>query len=144
MEAGLYTASFNVTTATQSARCATAVDVEAGEGEPGTEGDNQPPVINFKTTPRAVGGGIAGMAPFFVRFNVCQSEDPEGDALYFTMDLDGDGHLDVRGSTGASCREQWTYSAGTWFPEVCVTDITPTGKRLHRFQCKGYTVVASP
>jgi hypothetical protein len=59
------------------------------------------------------------------------------------MDLDGDGKLNVRGSTGASCREPWTYPAGTWTPEICVTDLGPEGERLHPFQCQKYTVEAS-
>ena len=101
-------------------------------------------MITFKTTPNAVGGGISGTAPFKVRFNVCLTADPEGNTLYFTMDLDGDGKLDVRGSTGASCREDWTYAVGTWFAEVCVTDLAPDGERLHPFQCEGYTIVATP
>jgi hypothetical protein len=143
-EAGLYTASFTVTTATQSARCATTVDVSAGTGAATLPSDgNLPPIVPFKTTPRAVAGGITGTAPLDVRFNVCPTADPEGDTLYFTMDLDGDGHLDVRGSTGASCRETWTYAAGTWFAEVCVTDLGPDGRRLHPYQCEGYTIVAS-
>ena len=111
--------------------------------EPGPGDGNLPPVITFKTTPDAVGGGISGTAPFMVRYNVCLTADPEGNTLYFTMDLDGDGKLDVRGSTGASCRADWTYAMGTWFAEVCVTDIAPDGMRLHPFQCQDYTVVAS-
>jgi hypothetical protein len=145
-EAGLYTASFTVTTATQSARCATPVDVGPGStagGGTGAEG-NQPPVTEFKTTPRAVGGGISGTAPFDVMYNMCRTEDPEGDAVYFTMDLNGDGKLDVRGSTGASCRRGWTYPAGTWFVELCVTDLGPAGERLHAFNCRSYTVLANP
>ena len=142
-EAGLYTASFTVTTSTQSARCATPVSVSAGRATQLPADGNLPPVVPFKTTPRAVAGGIRGTAPLDVRFNVCRTADPEGDTLYFTMDLDGDGHLDVRGSTGASCRETWTYAAGTWFAEVCVTDLGPDGQRLHPYQCEGYTIVAS-
>ena len=145
-EGGLYTASFTVSTPTQSARCSTPVEVSAGMGgglEPGPGDGNLPPVITFKTTPDAVGGGISGTAPFMVRYNVCLTADPEGNTLYFTMDLDGDGKLDVRGSTGASCRADWTYAMGTWFAEVCVTDIAPDGMRLHPFQCQDYTVVAS-
>jgi len=69
--------------------------------------------------------------------------DPEGDPLRFTMDLNGDGQLNVGGSTGASCREPWTYSAGTWNPEICVTDLGPQGQTLHRYQCRTYTIVAS-
>ena len=145
-EGGLYTASFTVSTPTQSARCSTPVEVSAGSGGslvPGTGDGNLPPVITFKTTPDAVGGGISGTAPFMVRYNVCLTADPEGNTLYFTMDLNGDGKLDVRGSTGASCRADWTYAAGTWFAEVCVTDLGPGGERLHPFQCEGYTIVAS-
>ena len=137
-----------VSTSTQSARCSTPVEVSGGAGGSGTGPDggadgNLEPMATFKTTPDAAAGKITGTAPFMVRYNVCLTADPEGDTLYFTMDLDGDGKLDVRGSTGASCRADWTYAAGTWFAEVCVTDILPDGKRLHDFQCEGYTVVAS-
>jgi len=86
---------------------------------------------------------ISGAAPFTVNFNMCRTADPEGDTLYFTMDLDGDGDLDVRGSTGASCREPWAYAAGTWRPEICVTDLGPEGERLHPFECRKYTVEAT-
>lgn len=143
-EAGLYTASFTVTTATQTARCATPVNVSPGS-VPGTGSadGNQPPLVTFKTTPAAVAGGIQGAAPLDVRYNMCPTADPEGDTLYFTMDLDGDRKLDVRGSTGASCRETWTYAAGTWFAEICATDLGPENERLHPFQCQGYTVVAN-
>jgi hypothetical protein len=144
-EAGLYTASFTVTTPSQSARCATPVDVGPGSATTPTSADgNLPPVVTFKTTPEAVAGGIKGTAPLDVRYNMCPTADPEGDRCYFTMDLDGDGKLDVRGTTGASCRETWTYAAGTWFAEICVADLGPEGERLHPFQCQGYTVVASP
>jgi hypothetical protein len=144
-EAGLYTASFTVTTTSQTARCATPVDVGPGGRVAGTlpSDGNLPPLVTFRTTPRAVGGGITGTAPLDVRFNMCPTADPEGDKLYFTMDLDGDGKLDVRGSTGASCRETWRYAAGTWFAEICATDLDPDNERLHPFQCEGYTIVAS-
>lgn len=74
---------------------------------------------------------------------MCLTADPEGDTLYFTMDLDGDGKLDVRGSTGASCRETWSFAAGTWRPEICVTDLGPEGERLHPFECQKFRVEAS-
>jgi PKD repeat protein len=144
-EGGLYTASFTISTTTQSARCSTPVEVSAATGvATGTGDGNLPPVITFKTTPNAVGGGISGTAPFKVRYNVCLTADPEGNTLHFTMDLDGDGKLDVRGSTGASCRADWTYALGTWFAEVCVTDLAPDGERLHPYQCEDYTLVAKP
>jgi hypothetical protein len=147
-EGGLYTASFSVSTPSQSARCSTPVEVGVGAGavvpgEPEDPDGNQAPVITFKTTPGAVAGKIKSPAPLMVRYNVCLTADPEGDTLYFSMDLDGDGKLDVRGSTGASCRADWIYAMGTWTAEVCVTDILPDGKRLHPLQCEKYTVVAS-
>jgi hypothetical protein len=145
-EAGLYTASFTVTTPTQSARCATTINVSPGAttGTTPTGDDNLPPVVTYKTTPSAVGGRIKGTAPLTVRFNVCPTYDPEGDALFFKMDLDGDGKKDVGGATGASCRSTWTYAVGTWSAEVCVTDTEPDGKRLHPFECRTYKVVADP
>jgi hypothetical protein len=150
-EAGVYTASFTVTTPTQSARCATTLEVAPGaaattdgEGDGDGEDDgNQPPVITYKTTPRAKNNRIEGTAPLTVRFNICLTYDPEGDALFFGMDLDGDGVKEVRGATGASCRADHTYAAGTWTARVCALDTEPDGKRLHRFQCREYTVVAS-
>jgi hypothetical protein len=143
-EAGLYTASFAVTTATQSAQCATTVNVSPGTAtSPPSSDGNQPPDVTFKTRPNADDGEIAGKATLVVLFNMCLTSDPEGDTLYFTMDLDRDGKLDVRGSTGASCRETWQYSKGTWYPEICATDLGPDSDRLHPFQCQEYTVVAN-
>ena len=139
------TVTFGASVGSGSARCSTPVTVSAGTAVTpgGSPGDNQPPVITFKTTPDAVGDGIKGAAPLMVRFNVCLTADPEGDTLHFTMDLDGDGKLDKRGSTGASCRGDWTYAAGTWFAEVCVTDLALDGSRIHEYQCRVYTVAAS-
>lgn len=147
-EEGLYTASFTVTSATQVARCSTPVAVSAGSagtpgGGSGGGDDNLPPMATFKTTPDAAAGKITGAAPLAVRFNVCLTDDPESDTLYFTMDFNGDGKLDKRGSTGASCRGDWLYAMGTWTAEVCVTDIEPDGTRIHEFQCEKYKVVAS-
>lgn len=142
-EAGLYTVSFDVRTASQAARCAATVDVGEPEPEPGTEA-NRPPVAWFKTVPDARNGRISGTAPFNVRFNMCQTADPDGDDLYFTMDFEGDGALDVRGRTGASCREGFDYPVGTWTPRICVTDVTPDGGALHPVQCRTYTVQATP
>jgi PKD repeat protein len=147
---GVYTASFNVTTAGQSARCAVTVTVGAGSGGPEPTptppgGENQPPEAVFKTTPDAKNGTITGTAPFDVRFNMCPTADPEGDPLYFTMDFDDDGHLDVKGSTGAACRHDTTYAVGTWEAQICVTDTDGVGGAyLHAFQCKDYKVVANP
>ena len=140
-QAGLYTVSFNVRTASQGARCATTVAVSPEE--PVVEG-NLPPVVTFKTNPDAKNGRIRGTAPLNVNFNMCPTADPEGDPLNFTMDLNGDGKLNVQGRTGASCRERWDYAVGTWSPQICVTDITPEGQALHPRQCRTYTVEAIP
>ena len=99
--------------------------------------------ITPSTSAAASNGRIRGTAPFTVNFNMCRTVDPEGDPLNFTMDFENDGVLDVQGRTGASCREPWTYPAGTWKPEICVTDLGPEGERLHPFQCQKYTVEAS-
>lgn len=140
-EAGLYTVSFDVRTASQAARCATTVEV--GPEEPVVE-VNLPPVVTFKTNPVAKNGRIRGAAPLNVNFNMCPTADPEGDPLNFTMDLNGDGTLNVQGRTGASCRERWDYAVGTWSPRICVTDVTPEGMALHPRQCRTYTVDATP
>lgn len=145
-QGGLFTASFDVRTPAQSARCAVTVEVtgsgSGGGGAPTTD-DNLPPVADFRTGPGVMAGKITGTAPFTVKFNMCRTLDPEGDPLRFTMDLNGDGRLNVGGSTGASCREPWTYAAGTWAPTICVTDLGSEGQTLHRFQCRTYTIVAS-
>ena len=146
-EGGLFTASFDVRTATQTARCATSVEVSGGAtgggGDGGDGSDNLPPIVDFRTNPRVKGGKIAGTAPFTVNFNMCRTVDPEGDKLWFTMDLDGDKKDDIKGPTGADCREPWTYSAGTYTVRNCVTDLGPANEELHPKQCKNYTVEAS-
>jgi hypothetical protein len=142
-EAGLYTASFDVRTPSQAARCATTVSVSAPEPSPEPEG-NLPPVAWFKTVPDSRNGKITGTAPFNVRFNMCQTDDPEDDPLNFTLDFQGDGVLDVQGRTGASCREGYDYAVGTYTAQICVTDVTPDGRALHPVQCRTYTVEATP
>ncbi len=144
-EAGLYTASFTVTTPTQSARCATTLDVASGAAGT-TEGDgdgNLPVVITYKTTPGAKDDRIKGTAPLKVRFNICLTLDPEGDTIFFKMNLNNDDKLDEGGTTGGACRGDWTYAAGTWIAKVCATDLDEEGARLHPFQCRWYTVVAT-
>lgn len=135
---GAFTAAFTVTTSTQSARCSTMVTVSP----PPTPPPNQPPAAVFMTNPKAVDGTITGPAPFTVRFNMCPTADPEGGPCLFTMDFQGDGHVDSAGSSGAYCRRGHDYAAGTYNPEICVTDIGPDGAPLHRFQCQSYKVVA--
>ncbi len=140
--AGNYIASFVVTTPTQSASCATAVAVGPGTGP--TPGTNQPPTPVFKTNPLANHGTITGTAPLSVRFNMCPTSDAEGDTLYFTMDFNGDGQVDQGGTTGANCRRDHVYTAGTWTARICVRDIDASRKALHEDQCRTYTVVAKP
>ena len=140
--AGYFIASFAASTPTQSASCATAVTVGPGSGQP--LGGNQPPVPVFKTSPDANQGTIRGTDPFTVRFNMCPTADPEGDELYFAMDFNGDGRNDSAGTTGANCRKEHVYTAGTWTARMCVRDIDASGKPLHDAQCATYTVVAKP
>jgi hypothetical protein len=140
--AGSFIASFVVTTPTQSAACSTAVAVGPGGSPP--PGANQPPTPVFKTSPLARHGEITGAAPLAVRFNMCLTADPDGDKLYFTMDWNGDGHVDQGGTTGGNCRRDYVYAAGTWTAYNCVRDIDASGKALHDDQCATYTVVATP
>lgn len=140
---GSYTASFTVATATQSARCATTVTVQpAPSASPPT--GNLPPIPVFKTTPDAVRSTISGTAPLSVRFNMCASSDPESDRLYFVHDFDGDGKVDRGGTTGANCRADHVYGAGTWSARNCLHDIDASGRSLHDEQCKTYSVAVAP
>jgi PKD repeat protein len=146
--AGAFIAAFTVSTSSQTARCSTAVTVSAA---PSIPPPNQPPTPFFKTTPSAAGSTITGKAPLTVGFNLCRTGDPEGDVLQFRMDLDGNGVFEYVGSTGADCRHDATYAAGTHSARICVTDVDCTtwpacwgAPPLHPFQCKTYTVVATP
>jgi hypothetical protein len=142
---GSYTASFTVSTATQSARCATTVAVlPANVGPSPPPSGNLPPEAVFKSTPGASGHTIAGTAPLAVTFNMCATGDPEGDPLFFWMDFQGDGKFEVHGTTGASCRRENVYAAGTWKPLLCVTDLGPAGEELHPQQCQPFTVAVTP
>jgi hypothetical protein len=135
---GDFTASFDVATATQTARCATPVTVRAAPPPP----PNLPPDAVFKSTPDAAKGQISGAEPFTVRFNMCATTDPEKDTIYFRMDFDGDGHWEVNGTTGGSCRRDHTYTKGTYDTVNCLTDVGPSLQPLHPDQCHHYTVTA--
>jgi PKD repeat protein len=140
--AGAYTASFEVSSDTQSARCATAVTVTSAPTPSPVV--NLPPSPVYKSTPDAVGGVISGPAPLSVRFNMCASTDPEGDLLYFLYDFEGDGHFDAGGTTGANCRKDHVYAtAGSYKPRLCLHDMGPDGEALHPDQCRTFTVNAS-
>jgi PKD repeat protein len=137
---GSYTATFNVSTATQqTARCSTVVNV-TGTGAP--TGGNKPPVAVFKVSPGEVGGRIKGTAPFTVNFNMCATSDPENDELYFLFDFEGDEIFDFGGITGFHCRADRTYAVGTWKPVICVHDRTAARQPLHDDTCATYTIDA--
>jgi PKD domain len=142
--AGSFTAAFTVSTATQSARCTTAVTVMPNNTGPTPPTGNQAPEAVFKSTPDAARDTISGTAPFGVRFNMCASADPDGDRMFFMMDFESDGVLDSAGTTGASCRKDHVYAAGTWEARNCLRDVDANGQALHDDQCKHYSVVVTP
>jgi hypothetical protein len=140
--AGVFTPAFTVTTATQSARC--SATVTAMPSTVPSPPPNQPPNPVYKSTPDAVGSTISGTAPLGVRFNLCASTDPEGDRLYYHYDFGGDGKSDWGGTTGAHCRVDHVYAAGTWRSRTCLHDTDANGEALHDDQCRFFTVVAAP
>ncbi len=158
LNAGSYNAAFTVTTPSQSARCSAAVTVGPGSGlgpsptPSPSPTENGPPEPTFRTEPEAVGGVlVSGQAPLTVHFDMCRTADPDGDRLYFEMDLDGNGSFEFRGATGVDCRHERVYVAGTHAPRVCVSDIEcpwwPSCEgvgRLHSPRCRTYSVVATP
>ncbi len=74
---------------------------------------NQPPTAAFTATP------ASGPVPLTVNFNGTSSSDPEGGALTYSWDLNGDGTFgDASGATAT-----YTYnSAGVYHPSLRVTD----------------------
>jgi len=64
-------------------------------------GANQPPVAAIQANP------TSGPTPLTVQFNGAGSSDPEGSALTYEWDLDGDGAYDD--ATGVTA--QWTYTS---------------------------------
>jgi hypothetical protein len=143
LAAGVYTASFAVSTESQSARCAATVTVNGPAPSPSPTG-NQPPSPVFKTTPSASNDTITGPAPFLVGLNMCLTSDPENDWLFFSMDFDGDGKWDSRGPFGGNCRRGPVYAAGTYHATLCVHDIDHDRAPLHEDQCHTFTVIATP
>ena len=76
-------------------------------------GANQPPTAVIQATP------TSGPAPLTVQFDGGGSSDPEGSALTYAWDLDGDGAYDDATGVTAS----WTYqSAGNVTTGLRVTD----------------------
>lgn len=149
---GEYVASITVTAGAETARCSIPISVAAAPAPtPTPPQDNRWPEPSFRTTPAASGSSISGKAPFTVSYNLCRSVDPDGDRLYFRMDLDGDGAYELFGASGADCRHEATYAVGARTATVCVTDVDcPSwplcdhAPRLHPFQCMSYVVTAVP
>jgi PKD domain len=141
-DAGSYTAVFNVSTPTQSARCTAEVSVSGGTTP--SSGGNQSPSAVFQTDPAPAGGTIAGKAPLSVHFDMCQTSDPEDDELYFLMDFEGDGKFDFKGITGFHCRADHVYAAGSYRPLMCVYDRDADRNPLHDDLCQVYTLVVTP
>ena len=74
---------------------------------------NRPPVASATATP------TTGNAPLTVTFDGSGSSDPDGDALTYAWDLDGDGAYD----DSSAVRPTWTYTAqGTVAAALRVTD----------------------
>jgi hypothetical protein len=145
--AGSYTAGFTVNTQTQSALCTTPVRVDAPPPPPTPtpSGPNQAPIAVFDTNPDSdASGRFTGSTALTltISFNMCRSSDPEGDPLFFRMDLDGDGRFEEEGTSGADCRHTHDYDvAGTYVPRVCMTDLNPSSRApAHPFQCHDYVV----
>jgi hypothetical protein len=146
--AGDFVASFTVTAGVETARCSTPISVApAPAPSPTPRPANRPPVPEFRTTPAPSGSAITGTAPFRVAFNICRTVDPDGDELYFKMDLDGDGNFEFHGASGADCRHEVTYAAGTRTATQCVTDVDCPSwplcddyPPLHSFLCRSFVV----
>jgi hypothetical protein len=148
--AGSFTATFRVATASQSAQCSTVVQA-APHAPPPTPppptGPNQAPNAVFRTTPLPDDTGRfvsdpSSDPPLVISFNMCRTSDPEGDPLLFRMDLDGDGQFEQEGSNGADCRHSYEYDVpGIYAPRICVTDLSPQSlSPRHGFQCQSYVV----
>jgi hypothetical protein len=141
---GNYTAQFSASgSGGSSGQCSASIAVQAPPPGPVGPVGNQPPDAVFKTNPASVGGTISGTAPLEVLFNMCPTSDPDHDTLFFTMDFQLDGILDVHGTTGADCRRAFTYPLGTTRARICVSD-TDGGAALHPAQCETYTIDATP
>jgi PKD repeat protein len=148
---GNYAASITVSSGSQSARCSVPIAVAPGTPSPPLE--NRWPDPSYRTTPAASGSSISGSAPLTVLYNLCRSQDPDGDGLFFRMDLDGDGSWEHFGTTGTDCSQQATYAAGTHSAAVCLTDgYCPAWPlcddlprwRYHPYQCMSYELAATP
>jgi hypothetical protein len=148
-EPGSYTASFSVSTPTQSALCSAPLRVEAAPAAspapaatPTPAAGNRAPTAVFNTNPDPAANDVfTGVPTFTVTFNMCRTTDPESDPLNFRMDLDGDGVFEVDGPTGSDCRRSFSYARfGIYVPRVCVTDLLSSRSPAHPYQCRNYVV----
>ena len=81
--------------------------------------DNSPPTIVVKTTPKAIGGVLAGPLPMDARINLCNSSDPDpGDSLRFEVDW-GDGTHTGNHHPGAGTDPQDGVLTGCGGPSCC-------------------------
>jgi hypothetical protein len=114
----------------------TVGDVRSGADDP----VNRSPVMNLKTTPEADDTTtpyptILGSDPLTVKFNLCQSTDPDqnlehpelGDRLNWQFNFgDGPPPFDADGSFHPDyehfCRVEHTYGVGRYIATVSVTD----------------------
>jgi glucose/arabinose dehydrogenase len=88
-------------------------DLEGGSIHRISYSVNQPPTASIVAQP------TTGSAPLVVQFNGQGSSDPEGGALTYAWDLDGDGTY----NDGTSSQASWTYTAsGTYTARLRVTD----------------------
>ena len=149
---GAYAASITVNAGGESARCSLPIAVAEGPA-PAPAPENGWPEPVYRTTPAAIGTSISGRAPLRVLYNLCRSQDPDGDGLFFRMDLDGDGSYEHFGTTGADCSREATYAVGKRTITLCVTDgYCPAWPlcedlprwRFHPYQCMSYDVSATP
>lgn len=148
--AGSYTATFEVSTPSQSALCTAAVQVAARPAPASTPtppAANREPEIRFRTTPEPTAGlTFDAQKNVTIQFNMCTSSDPDGDPLTFRMDFDGDGRFEVDGTTGADCRRSNRYtqtgpvSPTIYSPRMCATDLLPSRAPAHPYRCRSYTV----
>jgi len=114
-----------VSNGAQTASCSQNVNVTP----PPPEGFNGVPTLRAKIVPSPA----TGPAPLEVHFNLCQSQDPEGDDLQFRYDY-GDGRANgpVNG-----CSKDHVYAAGKYVALVCTTD----GREGHEV-CQAFDVLA--
>lgn len=110
--AGGYAIRWVATAEGQTAECRQSVTAQ-----PHPPSTDRPPVLVVRTNPSPA----TGPAPLTVNFNLCTSQDPEGQRLSYRFDF-GDGRVN---GWSADCGKANTYAAGTYTGTFCVTDDEP-------------------